>query len=410
MNDRQQNLRAKLLLLGISTLLCLYAAEGVVRFVARRDGPLPACRQAPDRALCSAALARGEAHDGRPFHERIAALRKDFGDVVPALGGRSYSPAESTGPQHLSPLAGISRVKTLLCTPAGSLLYDSDEHGFRNPLGLQGVEGLDLVLLGDSFAHGYCVAGSEEVGQRLRADWPQTLNLGFSDAGPLQALATFREYGAAGRPRHLVWLFFEGNDLGDLQRDRTKPPWPRYLEASFSQGLREKQEQIDSDIRASVLEQIEKSRKDGQRAAPAQVERRLFQKLFDFFAARHTRAALRRTFGRLRRPTPPPPDLGLLEEVMTAMHRDARASGSQLHFVYLPSFSRIAAGPLKAPHATIVALAKRVGMSVVDLVPTFEAHPDPKSLFPFRINGHYTAEGYGLVAEAIKSHLITSTR
>jgi len=410
MNDRRQNLRSKLWLLGISTLLCLYAAEGVVRLVGRRGGPLPACRQAPDRALCSAALARGETYDGRPFHERIAALRKDFGDVVPALGGRSYSPAESTDPQHPSPLAGISRVKTLLCNSAGAVLYDSDEHGFRNPLGLQGAEDLDLVLLGNSFAHGYCVADSEEVGQRLRAHWPRTLNLGFSDAGPLQALAAFREYGAARRPRHLVWLFFEGNDTGDLRRDRTVPPWPRYLEASFSQGLREKQEQIDSDIRASVLEQIEKSKREGRQAAQAQVAPRLHRKLFDFFAARYTRAALRRSFGRLRRPTPPPPDLGLLEEVMIAMHRDARASGSQLHFVYLPSFSRIAGGPLKAPHATIVTLAKRVGMSVVDLVPTFEAHPDPKSLFPFRINGHYTADGYGLVAEAIRSHLITSAR
>ena len=32
-------------------------------------------------------------------------------------------------------------------------------------------------------------------------------------------------------------------------------------------------------------------------------------------------------------------------------------------------------------------------------------HPDPPSLFPFRVNGHYTAEGYKLLAEIILTRL-----
>ena len=35
----------------------------------------------------------------------------------------------------------------------------------------------------------------------------------------------------------------------------------------------------------------------------------------------------------------------------------------------------------------------------------FKTHPDPLSLFPFRIPGHYNAEGYRLVAEAIGKQL-----
>ena len=35
----------------------------------------------------------------------------------------------------------------------------------------------------------------------------------------------------------------------------------------------------------------------------------------------------------------------------------------------------------------------------------FKTHPDPLSLFPFRIAGHYNAEGYRLVAEAIRKQL-----
>ena len=35
----------------------------------------------------------------------------------------------------------------------------------------------------------------------------------------------------------------------------------------------------------------------------------------------------------------------------------------------------------------------------------FESHPDPLSLFPLRMSGHYNAEGYKLVAEVIGKRL-----
>ena len=35
----------------------------------------------------------------------------------------------------------------------------------------------------------------------------------------------------------------------------------------------------------------------------------------------------------------------------------------------------------------------------------FAPHPDPLSLFSLRMNGHYNAEGYRLVAEAIGKRL-----
>ena len=35
----------------------------------------------------------------------------------------------------------------------------------------------------------------------------------------------------------------------------------------------------------------------------------------------------------------------------------------------------------------------------------FAKHDDPLSLFPFRINGHYTAEGYNLVVESVLNNI-----
>src|SRR5205807_430492 len=62
-------------------------------------------------------------------------------------------------------------------------------------------------------------------------------NLGQYDYGPVEELAVLRRYGLPLRPRIVVWMFFEGNDLVDVARyqnggyrDKSKkaaPPKPR---------------------------------------------------------------------------------------------------------------------------------------------------------------------------------------
>ena len=50
--------------------------------------------------------------------------------------------------------------------------------------------------------------------------------------------------------------------------------------------------------------------------------------------------------------------------------------------------------------------ATELDIPVIDILSkVFDPHPDPLSLFPFRINSHYNAEGYRLVAEAIGKRL-----
>ena len=45
---------------------------------------------------------------------------------------------------------------------------------------------------------------------------------------------------------------------------------------------------------------------------------------------------------------------------------------------------------------------KGLGIPVVDIhQEVFANHPDPLALFPFRLYGHYNAEGYSEVAKAI---------
>ena len=78
----------------------------------------------------------------------------------------------------------------------------------------------------------------------------------------------------------------------------------------------------------------------------------------------------------------------------------------KLYFVYLPSYYRYAKDQKYFFRKTVLRIATELGIPIIDMhKEVFNLHPDPLSLFPFRSNGHYNAEGNRLVAEAISKIL-----
>ena len=77
-----------------------------------------------------------------------------------------------------------------------------------------------------------------------------------------------------------------------------------------------------------------------------------------------------------------------------------------MYFVYLPSFERYKTGNEDSNRDFAMQTATELDIPIIDIhKKVFEPHPDPLSLFPFRISGHYNAEGYKLVVEAIGKRL-----
>ncbi len=93
-----------------------------------------------------------------------------------------------------------------------------DAQGFRNPPDLRAWE---VAVAGDSFT---------ELGHLPEEDLFTTLlgrrlgwrvrNLGVSNTGPLSHLTYLAEFGQSPATRHLVVVFYEGNDLADLRIER----------------------------------------------------------------------------------------------------------------------------------------------------------------------------------------------
>lgn len=127
----------------ISGAIGAYAAEAYVGFLSSKEDARIGDRTADIREGVSTVIARYRSMDV---------------DAYPALTPRMFLPPDTTtrlqhgmpaGSERLLPLGGISGVKTVFCDEGGGMIvYDADEHGFRNPPGLWNQAPVDAVLLG----------------------------------------------------------------------------------------------------------------------------------------------------------------------------------------------------------------------------------------------------------------------
>lgn len=112
-----------------------------------------------------------------------------------------------------------------------------DKNGFRNDRDLTAA---DTVFVGDSMLEGMTVSNAEVVTSVLAKLSGKTVaNLGQYGYGPQQEMIVLKRYGLPLRPRTVVWMFFEGNDLTDAIEyrhiaDHPPTPWDFFLQRSFS--------------------------------------------------------------------------------------------------------------------------------------------------------------------------------
>lgn len=413
--SRYLNSRGRVLGLATSVIVSvfmLYVAELALRLL------LPD----PGFAAIEAADRSGKPWDRRARVEVVADLRARGVDAVsrtvPAAlleetPDGTYRSRISIDRREVLPLAGISRKTVVLCNETGEYaVYESDEHGFRNPLGLWRSAPADLVLVGDSFALGECVPSEQALGDRLRQKYPATVNLGMGGHAPLFELATLEEYGPVLQPRRVVWFYFE-NDLWwfDLGINKRTPLLMRYLEPGFRQGLLHMQPEIDDSLKAlwatgsqdpvvNPFHRAEKLRGTGA------------VRLLRFF----TLSKLRNTVNALMRPPPSPaerepPELALFGSILERA-RDRTASwGGELFFVYLPGSWNFDRGIGWRPRDdrvrnSVLELARSLDLTVIDVQQAMVEHDEPLSLYSYRGTSalgppHLNGMGYAFVAQLV---------
>ena len=370
----QGGVRANIVTVVISLVVGLYLIEGVLHSDYR-----------------TAAAKLGVEYDQRTKLEVIDDLIAQGVDAVP-----TFHPSKVTGVNihSLFPLGGVSKKTTVYNNESGKyLIYKSDRYGFNNPDDQWDAQIVEWLLTGDSFTLGSAVQPGEEIAGQLRSiTGNRAISLGMAANGPLLEYAALVEYGRTLRPVKVLWIYYEGNDLTDLIREKSNPLLMQYMKDGFSQNLINRQKEIDNNLEKYIL-------KEAPSQAQAQAQARRYK-------TRWIRLYTIRSVLDFDDDVDVDVDDPLFAKILTKAKVRVESWGGELYFVYLPEYGRYSSKGI--PHdsynkkAEVIQVVKGLDIPVVDIhQEVFADHPDPLALFPFRLSGHYNADGYSEVSKAI---------
>lgn len=417
------SVKINLTLVMLSSLVALYVCEIVLGVAASRRANFEVTRWLlfPMDATAQSAEARmNQSAEAKPTFDRrdklqvIHDLRQQGLTAYPAVVPHNilrWVPHDEFkvlralpmgNDTELLPLGGVSNVMTVFCNESGEYVtYPSDEHGFHNPSGLWKNQQFEIVAVGDSFTHGACVPSEDNFVGVIRAHHPATANLGMDSNGPLLMLASLKEYALRFRPKTVLWFYFEGNDLKDLEHERDSPLLMSYMRGGGQQKLLDRQSEIDQKLKA-YIEQVRQNL--GARIAWGPTLK--LHHVRQVLALQYTKDAAQQANSR---ETMTYFSSKVSEEEMDQFRRvlvEAASTvhdwGGTLYFIYLPEWARYGHTEFANKNRDrVLRLVKDLNLPCIDLHPVFAKFPDPVGLFPFRQSNHYSSEGHRLVGEEV---------
>lgn len=292
-------------------------------------------------------------------------------------------------------LSGIPDQEVMLCSVLGQpVTYTADRYGFRNAD--EAVEPpVDILVLGDSFAEGYCLGDGLHFVDRIRDEVPSLFNTGSRGAGPLFELAVLGRYGPYFKPKVTLMAFFEGNDWRNLRREYQINWLREALAPDVEFGAVEWTEEQRNSANAIIAERWQET----DVSYSSLLRRR--QVLRNFFGLHKTAAAL-----GLHYPAATPGN-PVYEEVLLKAKQVTESWGGELVIVYLPYVDRF--GGLfnhgfahSSIHEMVTDAARKADVDLIDITPAFMAHEDPRSLYA--PDSHFSEKGAVLTAETVLQH------
>jgi hypothetical protein len=314
---------------------------------------------------------------------------------------------------------GISNITTILTNESGYYpIIKTDEHGFNNPSGLYNENAVDIVLTGDSFVEGLSVNQNKSISAVLREAGYRAISLGKLNNGPLTEFAALKEYAEPLKPKIVLWVYY-ANDMYDLIDEMKSPVLRKYLNKDgFSQNLISRQEEIDSVLINYVQGKWERKKIVNNPVPKRERVREMKKKIVNIIKL----SKLRNWIHLVPKTKPKPAPTTIFKDILQQSKQMVSEWGGEMYFIYLPSFYSQTppyffseTSPVYGSHYSlseernreiVMQTATELDIPIIDIHnEVFKTHSDPLSLFPFSIAGHYNAEGYRLVAEAIRKQL-----
>jgi hypothetical protein len=284
-----------------------------------------------------------------------------------------------------------------------------DRLGFRNE---SGETNWEIVVAGDSFTElGYLPHEqlfTELLAKRLGV---RVRNLGVSFTGPLTQLSHLRDFGVVPATHRAVIVFFEGNDLKDLNDEYAALVKFRHEGKRPTREFRK---------RTSVVQHtynLAKSFLDGRRTSW----------ITGYFKSSHGRVPVTLGFAPPNENQLPPATRQHLDEVCKEFATFGKERSLEVTLVFMPCKERVIHGMVDfSPDAPAVfkqwrptdlpsmmgRLAARHGIRYLDLTPALvnETKVSGELLYNSILDSHLNARGSFVVAEELARHLALTNR
>jgi hypothetical protein len=337
-------------------------------------------------------------YDSRLRTDVVGDLQARGVDAVPGFAGsliEEPAVANAVRVRGLLPLSNVANVMVVECNEGtGYLKFRSDQFGFNNPPGLSAGP-VDIAVIGESLALGHCVAPSTSAVDRVRERFPRTANFGVAGSRVLSQLGVFREYVEPLEPAVVVW--FVNLSFAEPRYESDHPVLARYLsDASFSQGLSQRQGEVDSFVR-DVMVPLNVQR---DRALREQLEGSSEFPFERVIRLSEVRGAI--DLGAAARRPADVPNLADFERVVDRVAETAGEWAGRVIVVILPSYELSVERPLAmARYAAVSDVLRHSALAIVDGPALFAEEPDYLRLYTLGMDNHPSELGHAVLGAAV---------
>ena len=343
----------------------------------------------------------GKKYDQRSLFEIYDDLKKKDKNIAMRVFPKLHIKNSSI---DFFPLSGKSLSKTINCNENGYFsIFKSDRYGFNNLDKVWDQNNTEYFLIGDSFVQGCCVDRPNDFSSLLTMlSKKNVINVGYSGNGPLLEYASMKEYYPQ-NVKNILWFYYEGNDVKDLQREISNKFLKNYLNNNnFSQNLKQKQKRVDKEI----LSIIDFERNNSL------LNRSYKKKIYQFIKLSNLRSMMNRFLPEKNRP-PTQRSIGPeFKEIMKLAKEFSKTNGSDLYFVYLPTFKRYKMiDNNNKNYNKVKSVINDLNIPLIDIHElVFKKEINPLSLFPFQEEGHYNVEGYNKITNVVHKFVQNSKK
>ena len=201
--------------------------------------------------------------------------------------------------------------------------------------------------------------------------------------------------------KKVLWIYYEGNDLEDLEREKRNNILNNYLnDPNFTQNLKFRQSEIDV-LATNYILKSKKNKKLENHVNSFTL------KIVNFFKMNNLRSKYQLLLNpkfiyKLVIKKTSPQSLSEFKKILLLSKELVNKNNSKLYFVYLPEYDRFKLNYDNKSYNSVKNIISELDIPFIDLnKEVFEKVENPLKLFPFELFGHYNVEGYKKVAENI---------